>query len=206
MAIEDMSLRVYLELVGGTAGARTLRWQLAKNSAERVAIIEEALDECYSRLVDQRGLSKDRSEDELTMQLANMLCMAGIEARHDQHVNGHCDLVITAKNNFMWLGEAKVHSGYSWLESGFQQLSTRYGTALPGRDHGELIIYHRQGNSLAVIEEWQNLVVAMGLQTRLVEALVPPNLSFRTVHVCPNSGCAFHVRHVIVPLRHAPIK
>lgn len=206
MAIEDMSVRTYLELIDGTVAARALRWQLAKNSAQRVAIIEEALDDCYSRLVDQRGLARDRSEDELTMQLAHMLCMTGIEARHDQHVNGHCDLVIAARDNFMWLGEAKVHSSYGWLQSGFQQLSTRYGTALAGRDHGEMIIYHRQGNSLSVLEEWQTQVETLGLQTEVLERVAPPKLSFRTRHVCPNSGCHFKVRHVIVPLQHAPQK
>lgn len=81
------------------------------------------------------------------MPLANMFCAAGIGARHDQHVNGHCDLVISASGNFMWLGEAKVHSSYDWLVKGFGQLSTRCGTAMVGRDCGELIIYHRKGNA-----------------------------------------------------------
>lgn len=204
--IEDLTLAQCLDLFPSDVLARMIRWKVAKTPEQRVAIIEEALDDAYGRLIDQRGLARHRSEDELTMQVANMLCHGGIDAHHDRHVNGHCDLVITASNNFLWLGEAKVHGGYDWLDSGFQQLSKRYSSALTGRDHGELIIYHRQGNSREVLEMWQARVAPDGGHVRLVEKLQPPTLSFRTVHACPNTGNDFHVRHVIVPLQHAPTK
>ncbi|WP_223115895.1 hypothetical protein [Paracoccus amoyensis] len=203
---KDISVAEYLKFFGNQPGGIVLRWQFAGDHGERLSILEEALDRCYSRLVDTRGLNEDRSEDELSMQVANMLSASGISARHDRHINGHCDIVVDAEDGFMWLGEAKIHSDYSWLADGFLQLSTRYGTAMEGRDHGELIIYHRAGNSLNVLTTWQDRLFANHPDTELSFDIAQPKLFFRTVHKCPNSGCDFHVRHTIIPLMHAPEK
>ncbi|SIN98909.1 hypothetical protein SAMN05444722_0026 [Rhodovulum sp. ES.010] len=205
MAAEDMRLSEYLGFFGDSPGGRALRWQLARTHGERLKILEEALSFCFSRLVDNRGLAKDRGEDELTMHIADMLVSGGISAIHDRHVNGHCDLIVE-HNSFMWLGEAKVHKDYRWLEDGYHQLSHRYGTAMLGRDHGELIIYHRKGDSKAVLEEWRNRLVDRHSDVTITEDIDGSRLSFRTSHKCPNSGCDFFVRHSIVPLMHAPIK
>lgn len=104
---KDISVAEYLKFFGKRPGGIVLRWQFAGDYGERLSILEEALDRCYSRLVDTRGLNEDRSEDELSMQIANMLSASGISARHDRHINGHCDIVVDAEDGFMWLGEAK---------------------------------------------------------------------------------------------------
>lgn len=193
-------------MFGNSRSTRGIRWQIANSHGERLSILEEALVDCYSSLVNTRGLNEDRREDELSMQIAHMLCHSGIDAIHDQHINGHCDIVVNAVSGFMWLGEAKVHKSYGWLDDGYKQLSTRYGTAMAGRDNGELIIYHRDGNSLGVLQEWQQRLVVLHEDVEVIEAISAPNLYFRTRHVCPNSGCYFNVRHTIVPLMHAPEK
>lgn len=205
MAAEDMRLSDYLGFFGGSPGGRAVRWQLAETHEERLRILEESLAFCFSRLVDTRGLEEKRGEDELTMRIADMLEAGGISAIHDRHVNGHCDLIVE-HDSFMWLGEAKVHKDYGWLEDGFHQLSQRYGTAMLGRDHGELIIYHRKGDSKAVLTEWRDRLSAAHSDVTLMEDIEGSKLSFRTSHKCPNSGCDFFVRHSIVPLMHAPIK
>lgn len=206
MDTQDITLADYLKFFSGTPGGRVIRWQVARTHEERLAVLEEALDDCYSSLVDTRGLNEDRSEDELSMQIANMLCMAGISARHDRHINGHCDLVVEASDGFMWLGEAKIHKDYKWLDDGFLQLSTRYGTAMLGRDRGELIIYHRAGDSIGVLRTWRDRLVTDRPEVEVTSEIAEPSLFFRTRHNCPNSGCSFYVRHTIVPLRHNPGK
>ena len=128
--LEDITVADFLKYFGNQPGGRVLRWQLARTHEERPNCFEEVLTQCYGNLVDTRGLNEDRSEDELSMQVANMLVAAGISARHDRHINGHCDIVVDADNGFMWLGEAKIHKDYGWLDDGFLQLSTRYGTAM----------------------------------------------------------------------------
>lgn len=206
MNCNDISLSAYLALFGSEAGGRAVRWQIAKEHQERIGILEEALSDCYNRLIETRGLNKKQSEDELSMQIVNMLCTAGIHATHDRHVNGHCDIVVDAKDGFMWLGEAKVHKDYAWLEDGFLQLSTRYGAAVTGRDHGELIIYHRQGDSKKVLKTWLQIIQENFPYVAIEEDSTEKYLNFRTKHKCQNSGCNFFVRHSIVPLMHSPQK
>lgn len=203
---KDLSILDYLNICGDGPGGRLLRWQFASEHGERVEILEEVLADCYSRLVDGRKLDKALGEDQLSKQIVQMLNVAGIAARHDQDVNGHCDVVVEGNIGFMWLGEAKVHSGYKWLDDGFLQLSTRYGTAMYGRDHGELIIYHRQGNSTKVLEVWKARLSVAHPDVEMIEDAVQEKLFFRTSHNCKNSGCKFFIRHTIVPLQHAPEK
>lgn len=101
-------------------------------------------------------------------------------------------------------GGAKVHKSYGWLRHGFGQLSTRYGTAMIGRDHGQLIICFRESNAIEVLEEWQKRLLAPDQEISLAEDIEKLQLFFRTNHTCQNSGCDFHVRHTVVPLLHEP--
>ena len=185
-----------------------MRWVFASSHCERVAILEEVLGQAYASLVDIRGIlaKEDRGEDEISMQIVQMLNAAGISATHDQHVNGHCDIIVNHDSGFGWLGEAKVHKDYGWLEDGFLQLSTRYGTALVGKDHGELIIYHRGGDSATVLDIWKTKLTAAHDMVGVTEDKITTELFFRTQHKCANSGCTFYVRHTIVPLQHDPKK
>ncbi len=183
-----------------------LRWQFASGHEDRLEILEEALAECYSRLVDGRKIDADLGENQLSKQVAQMLSFGGIAARNEQDVNGHCDIVVEGNHGFMWLGEAKVHKSYGWLQDGFSQLSTRYGTAMFGRDHGELIIYYRGGNAIEVLREWKKRLLASDSEIELLEDISNSNLFFRTSNICKNSGCKFFVRHTIVPLSHSPEK
>lgn len=196
----------FLNFFGDEPGGRMLRWQFASGHNDRIEILEEALDECYRRLVNGRKIDAEESETQLSKQVADMLSTGGIAARNEQDVNGHCDVVVEASSGFMWLGEAKVHGGYKWLEDGFLQLSTRYGTAMAGRDHGELIIYLRGEKALAVLTAWKKRLLESDSSISLTEGIEKPNLFFKTRHTCENSGCDFHVRHAIVPLTHNPKK
>lgn len=205
---EDVTVADFLKWNGDSQGGRVLRWTFAPSHDERVTILEEILGQAYSSLVDIRGIiaKEDRGEDEISMQVVQMLNAAGISAVHDQHVNGHCDIIVDHSSGFRWLGEAKVHKDYGWLDDGFLQLSTRYGTALAGRDHGELIIYHRGGASATVLEEWRSRLNAAHGTVTVTENRIDTELFFRTVHQCANSGCDFYVRHTIIPLQHDPKK
>ncbi|WP_167648823.1 hypothetical protein [Mameliella alba] len=209
MGVEDISLRQFVDLQPNGRGQRVIRWAIARSYDERMEILEEALNDCYRFLVDVRGLNRKHGEDELSMQVVQMLNMTGIAAQHDRHVNGHCDVVVEHDSGFMWLGEAKIHRDYGWLEDGFLQLSTRYGTSMKGRDHGELIIYHRGSDSessKSVLEQWKKRLGERHPEAKVILDRVDEELFFRTEHPCKNSGRAFYVRHIIIPLRHSPEK
>jgi len=205
---EDVTVAEFLKWNGDSQGGRVLRWAFAPSHKERVSILEEVLGQAYASLVDIRGIiaNEDRGEDEISMQVVQMLNAAGISAVHDQHVNGHCDIVVNHDSGFRWLGEAKVHKSYGWLDDGFLQLSTRYGTALAGKDHGELIIYHRSGKSATVLEEWMGRLTDAHDNVSVTQDKIATSLFFRTEHLCANSGCNFYVRHTIIPLQHDPQK
>ena len=196
----------FLNFYGDEPCGRMLRWQIASGHDDRIEILEEALDECYRRLVNGRKIDADEGETQLSKQVADMLSTGGIAARNEQDVNGHCDIVVEASSGFMWLGEAKVHGGYAWLEGGFLQLSTRYGTAMAGRDHGELIIYLRGEKALTVLTTWKDRLLGSDSNIVLTQDIENSKLYFKTRHTCENSGHDFHVRHAIVPLTHNPRK
>jgi hypothetical protein len=185
-----------------------IRFHLAATHEERVAVIEELMDECYARLVETRRQSSSMSEDALTVQIVSMLYMVGIPAAHDIESGGHCDILIQAKNRFKWIGEAKLYTGYAKLFDGFSQLSTRYGVAQEGSDHGEIIIYHTKKNAGQALVNWKQQLVDSGLASLSDghDFSQTSKLSFRTEHNCHSTGCVFYVRHRIVPLFFEPAK
>ncbi len=186
---------------------RALAWYAADSDYEKLCAIEDLMDQTYRLLVENRRvLSKmDRGEDEITIQIVQMLKSAGVDATHNTYFNGHCDIVVTHSENYMWIAEAKILRGRNSLLRGFLQLSTRYGTATPHRDHGEIIIYNKKGNSTSALREWKKGLLESIVGVQLAEDKIDSGLFFRTEHKCPNSGLTFHVRHVIVPLQHSPL-
>jgi len=135
-----------------------------------------------------------------------MLEMAGLQATHDTQVGGHCDILVKAKNGFQWIGEAKIHRAYGWIDDGFLQLTKRYGLAQDGRDHGEIIIYHRGRDSARVLKTWKAKLLSERVEVAEVEDRIDGALYFRTLHKCEASGCDFHTRHKIIPLYFNPPK
>jgi hypothetical protein len=185
----------------------SLRWMMAKTHALRLVALESLLDECYRHLADSCHLNRDHSEDALTIQICDMLQMCGINASHDTQIGGHCDVLVRAEDGFLWIGEAKIHSGAAWTYQGFLQLTTRYGRAQYGRDAGEVIIYHRQKNSFKILADWKTY-----LQKNCADVVIDnersdlQRLLFRTIHVCQASGLNFHTRHRIIPMYFNPAK
>ena len=191
----------------GTPFARTLGWLAAKTHKQRLVVLRSMLDDCYLRLTDNRQVNQGHSEDALSLEIVGMLSVSQVEASHDNRIGGHCDITVKARDGFLWIGEAKIHSSYDWLLTGFEQLSTRYGLAQYGRDNGEIIIYHRAANSKGVLEKWRDKLIAERGQVSVVKDEIDQGrLNFETKHNCVASGYDYFTRHVIVPMHHAPEK
>lgn len=190
----------------GTPFGLGLAWLATNSHKGRITVLEGLLNDCYRHLSDNRHLNGKQSEDELSTQIVGMLEMAGIQASHDTQVGGHVDILVKAKDGFQWIGEAKIHGAYDWIDDGFLQLSSRYGLAQYGRDHGEVIIYHRGGKSAHVLNTWKAKLLEDRPEVTLVEDRVDPELYFRTTHECEGGGCTFFTRHKIVPLHFKPKK
>lgn len=184
----------------------SLKYLAATDYDDKFAALEQLVDRCYRTLVDDRADVHGESEDQLSIRIVQMLKFANVQAEHDTKVGGHCDIVVKGPDSFLWIGEAKIHKSYQWLEDGFMQLTTRYATGAKGRNRGEIIIYHTRGNSVSVLREWMKKVCEEFSDVDVTEDINDGELCFRTVHNCPNSGLPFHVRHSIVPLMFDPKK
>jgi hypothetical protein len=111
--------------------------------------------------------------------------------------------VIEGRDNFLWLGEAKIHQSYDWLLKGFQQLDTRYSTALPGQDVGGLIIYCKQPRVDRVMNRWADYLQEHRQDVSVTECVSHP-LVRRSTHAHASTGLMFKIRHVPISLYFDP--
>ncbi|SEQ47256.1 hypothetical protein [Sphingobium sp. YR768] len=170
---------------------------------ERRKLVERAIDWVSLEFTRTRQDRQDRTEDALTGDVVTALKAMGFQANHDTKIGGHCDLIIEAAGNFMWLGEAKIHGAYDWLVSGFQQLDTRYAMALPGQDHGGMIIFCYNKNTKALMDEWCNRLRAARADVEGGFDEEAP-LVLRTRHIHQATGLPFNVRHTPISLNFEP--
>lgn len=182
------------------ADGGVFEFHFATTHEARVAALEKILESCFASLVENRQHKQAHSEDALSVEIVEQLRGFKLEANHDVQTGGHCDIHVRGRSSFLWIGEAKIHGGYGWLESGFKQLSTRYATGMPGQDCGDLIIYCKNRDSVSVLNSWLERLQQRFPDTSVTADEVSELLQFRTVHTCENSGRPFNTRHKIVPL------
>lgn len=186
----------------GTAQGAALDYALAQDHQTRVEAVQKAVDYACNELEQNKHKKQQLGEDAITLEVCSMLKMAGFQAAHDHSVNGHCDIVITGKELFLWLAEAKEHSNYAWLDKGFRQLSTRYSTGVKGQDHGEVLIYCYNEDAKAMLDKWRTELKNRNEGVSTDDAADP--LLFKSTHKHAASGLDFHVRHKAIALYWAP--
>ncbi|WP_222869340.1 hypothetical protein ROLI_003750 [Roseobacter fucihabitans] len=182
-------------VLSGQCGGHVLAYHLSNNHASRVQALEGVVEYSYNSLIKNSHLNQDQGEDEMSVSVVEQLKLLGIQASHDTQTRGHCDVHVEGVDHFLWIGEAKIHRDYAWLEDGFKQLSTRYATGGYGQDHGEIIIYCRVQDGAAVLREWQKRLGKAFEDVEFIEDVIDTRLWFRTRHNCENSGLPFYIRH-----------
>jgi hypothetical protein len=175
----------------------------ANNYADRLACVRRAVDYIAQEMSKNSHMKKDRSEDELTVDLVSQLKSMGFAASHDTQYGGHCDIVVEARDEFLWIAEAKIHQGYDWLLKGFQQLDTRYATGLNGQDSGELIIYHYGQRTDRIIATWADHLKSNRNDVD-ISFPVTPGLYFYSEHTHRRTGRCFNTRHLGINLYFKP--
>jgi hypothetical protein len=106
------------------------------------------LDAVIDEIERTASLRQKDGEDHITSDIVLGLRRAGYNATHDAYSKGHADIKV-AQDEFVWLGEAKIHDGYDYLLKGLKQLLSRYAT---GREKGSgLLVYIKGGNASAVL-------------------------------------------------------
>ncbi|AZC77972.1 hypothetical protein C4K31_5093 [Pseudomonas chlororaphis subsp. piscium] len=175
------------------------------NYQQFVEVLCSDLNDIILNMQENAELRKDDSEDRLTIEIASVLRGMGYDAGHETKIGGHTDLTVRGRHNYLWIGEAKIHSSYDYLFQGFQQLCTRYATGDTNQDCGGLIIYIKNKNSAAVVKEWRKRLTGYGLVELTVSgSAVRPNFEFTSCHKLDRSGSIFRVKHIGVSLYFDP--
>ncbi len=205
MSLQDRYTLRDLELLFSQSTPDRIRWNmmLATDHAQRLAQVEAAIDWIAQEHSKTRQHRFDRDEDALTTDIITDLKAMGFAASHDQDYGGHSDIVIEARDEFLWLGEAKIHRDYDWLLKGFQQLDTRYATALPGQDTGGIIIYCKAERIDQIMDRWCERLSEKRPDVDIENC---PNNSLirRSCHIHQRTGLFFRVRHVPISLYFKP--
>ena len=116
-------------------------------------------------------------------------------------IGGHTDIAVKNLRGEYWVGEAKIHSSYPYLMTGWNQLSTRYIRGTPGFDHGAFLVYIRNQDCSAVVNKWKEDLQALQLSGMLVAPCsVRQQLGFYSEHDHQDSGRKVYVRHIGINL------
>lgn len=176
---------------------------LAKTYDDFIKVLYLSIDKIIYQIQENPELRQNDSEDRLTIDVKNQLCCLGYDASHDSKIGGHTDLSIR-KGDFLWIGEAKIHSSYDFLWEGFLQLSTRYSTGDFNQKDGGIFIYIRNKDAASVVQKWNNYLKDKNLQDYSCRQCDMREISFVSTHKHERSGKPFQVRHMPVILYFDP--
>jgi hypothetical protein len=201
---DRFSLKDLRMIFGGSpSGIIRINYMFSASHAERVDVVNAAIDWIVLECVKTARDRVDRSEDALTNDIIGLLVALGFDASHDADCNGHCDIVIKGVDGFLWLAEAKIHSNYNWLLKGLKQLCTRYSTGMPGQNDGALILYCKGPRIDRIMAKWHAHLAEADEEA--VIAICDKNpLILNSRHIHQRTGLEFRVRHVPIGLYHNP--
>lgn len=172
---------------------------------EFVDVLYNDINEIVAILQENPELRKEDEEDRLTIEIVGMLKTMGYNADHERKVGGHTDISVRGRSNFLWIGEAKIHSSYGYLFEGFQQLCTRYAVGDVNQNCGGLLIYIRNRDASNVISTWKERITGHNLEDLVREDCAErPNMVFYTTHKLDRSGQKFYVKHIGISLHFDP--
>jgi hypothetical protein len=176
---------------------------LVETYKEFIDVLYTDIDNIIYRIQDNAELRQNDSEDRLTIDIVNQLNCLGYDASHETKIGGHVDILVK-KNQFKWIGEAKIHGAYDYLWKGFLQLSTRYSVADSNQKDGGIIIYIRQKDANLIINKWKSHLVSKNLPDYSCDTCKNREMSFFSIHKHESSGLPFRIRHLPVILYFNP--
>ncbi|MBW4597639.1 MAG: hypothetical protein KME46_33245 [Brasilonema angustatum HA4187-MV1] len=176
---------------------------LVETYDEFIKELYETIDRIIFYKEENPELYKEDTEDRITIDIKNNLCLLGYNASHEMKIGGHADLVVK-RNEFLWIGEAKIHSSYNYLWEGFLQLTTRYSTGDCNQKDGGLLIYIRNENAKNIMDTWKNHLSSKKLPNYSFNPCLKRKLAFFSNHTHERTGELFRVRHMGITLYFNP--
>lgn len=172
----------------------------SRDEGKIVESIEWLIKNAIRKLVSHKRHKQNLSEDAITVSIIEILEGGGLPFQHDTEIGGHTDISICIRDEFLWIGEAKLWEGPGSIYKGFKQLISRYSTGLPGELNGGILIYFYKRDVKKLMEKWANKM----LEEENVTCEDIDGLDYRSTHVHPSSGLDFCIRHFAVPLLFQP--
>lgn len=105
------------------------------NYSDFTQIIHSQLKHIVREMVRSCQFFQGLKEDQITFHIISQFNALGFRATHDLQIGGHVDICVEHED-YLWLAEAKIHSGYTNLQRGWEQLVSRYSTGMEGEDDG----------------------------------------------------------------------
>ena len=179
---------------------------LARDYEDFLRVLYQDIDSIIGGFQENPELLRNDGEDRITSELKRSLRLLGYAATHDEKIGGHSDLVVRGKvQNYLWIGEAKIHGAYDYLYQGFQQLTTRYSTGDANQDCGGMLIYIKNNDAKGVVVNWRAHLKAKALdEYSESDCQDRPNFVFYITHKHERSGAPFRVKHIGIILGFDP--
>lgn len=158
-----------------------------------------------------KNLYFNLSEDVLTTIVVGQLKKLGYDAAHGSNQGGSTDIRVVHNDfGYIWIGEAKIHNGNSYLLDGYAQLLTRYMPGLKSATEGAMLIYiQKQPNAMKAMERW-NLFLTnkhqtiKGIKNLTVNHLEDGSLCFYSQHPHGSTAVPCRIKHIPFCIRHDP--
>lgn len=122
-----------------------------------VDIIRNVLKRVIKTIVRGRNHFQGMGEDQITYHIISHFDAYGFSSSHDKQVGGHVDITVEF-DDYLWYGEAKIHSSYLTLQRGWAQLTTRYMTGMVDEDRGAFLIYNFNKDAVSVTATWREVM------------------------------------------------
>jgi hypothetical protein len=152
-----------------------------------VSQLYKDIDVIVSRISAFRQYHYTLDEDQLTVAVIVQLQALSYQANHDVANGGHVDIYVE-RNNYIWLGEAKIFKDNGYIMDGFYQLATRYSTGDQNSNCGGMLIYIKDDKTTdAVMTAWK--------QSLEQQHTVDPSLAGLSTQVCDMQPQCFHSTH-----------
>lgn len=169
--------------------------------ADFVDIIRNVLRRVIRGMVRGRNHHQGMGEDQLTNHIVSHFDVYGFASSHDKQYGGHVDITIEYEE-YVWFGEAKIHSSYLTLQRGWAQLTTRYMSGTAGEDRGAFLIYNFNKNAISVTTTWREVMQEQYPDIALGE--VEEDLNFVSSGPHEGTGRTYTVDHYNIPLYFEP--
>ncbi len=190
------------QLMASPAGRMFVEQSAIDSSTSLADFCEKVIHDIFCMMEENPQHHQNKSEDEITNYIVDILKAKCVRAEHDTMHGGHADIIIR-HDQYKWLAEAKIFENgfYSWLIKGLLQLTTRY---MAGRDQrGALLIYTYKANIKKIMSRWRELLSSYKRITSVTDCAYCP-LSFYTTLENRRSGLEVRVRHTILGLHYRP--